>query len=234
MLTLNEVDAGYTGVQILRGVSLTVERGQIVSIVGANGAGKTTTARSISGTVSVSRGRITFDDVDITRLAPHRRVALGLIQVPEGRKLFSTMTVRENLELGSYTRAAKAKRSDSLERVFHLFPRLQERITQAAGTLSGGEQQMLAIGRGLMALPRLLLLDEPSLGLAPLIVEEIFRIVSKINRDGTTVLLVEQNVQQSLALADRGFVLENGGVTLSGSGPELLAVPHLKEAYLGL
>lgn len=234
MLTLNEVDAGYTGVQILRGVSLTVERGQIVSIVGANGAGKTTTARSISGTVPVSRGRITFEDVDITRMAPHRRVSLGLVQVPEGRKLFNTMTVRENLELGSYTRAAKAKRNDSLERVFHLFPRLRERITQAGGTLSGGEQQMLAIGRGLMALPRLLLLDEPSLGLAPIIVEEIFRILTEINRDGTTVLLVEQNVQQSLALADRGFVLENGGVTLSGSGPELLADPHLKEAYLGL
>lgn len=234
MLNLHEVDAGYAGIQILRGVELTVEKGRICSIVGANGAGKTTTARCISGTIPVTRGVITFDGQDITHLPPHQRVARGLVLVPEGRKLFNNMTVLENLELGSYTLVARAKRKDSLERVFHLFPRLKERIGQSAGTLSGGEQQMLAIGRGLMALPRLLLLDEPSLGLAPLIVAEIFRIVTEVNNNGTTVLLVEQNVQQTLSLSHRGFVLENGEITLTGTGQELLADPVLKEAYLGL
>lgn len=234
MLTLSEIDAGYGNVQILRGVDLAVEQGQIVSIVGANGAGKTTTARCISGTVPVTRGVIRFEGKDITHLPAHQRVEMGLVQVPEGRKLFNTMTVRENLELGSFTAKARAKRGDSLERVFHLFPRLKERIGQSGGTLSGGEQQMLAIARGLMALPRLLLLDEPSLGLAPLIVAEIFQIVTEINRNGTTVLLVEQNVQQTLSLSNRGYVLENGSIALTGEGKELLTDPVLKEAYLGL
>lgn len=234
MLKLNKVDAGYGGIQILRGVTFSVDKGQIACIVGANGAGKTTTVHCISGTIPLTGGSITFEDQDITHMEPHDRVARGLVQVPEGRKLFSSMTVLENLELGSYTKAAKIKRKDSLERIFNLFPRLRERIGQAAGTLSGGEQQMLAIGRGLMALPKLLLLDEPSLGLAPIIVAEIFQIVTEVNQEGTTVLLVEQNVQQSLNLANHGFVLENGTVTLTGSGEELLADPHLKEAYLGL
>ena len=234
MLKLHEVDAGYDGIQILRGVELAVGQGQICSIVGANGAGKTTTARCISGTIPVTRGQIMFEGRDITHLPPHQRVARGLVQVPEGRKLFNSMTVRENLELGSFTRAARAKRKDSLERVFHMFPRLKDRIGQTGGTLSGGEQQMLAIGRGLMAMPRLLLLDEPSLGLAPLIVAEIFQIVTEINNDGMAVLLVEQNVQQTLNLSHRGFVLENGAITLTGTGQELLADPILKEAYLGL
>ena len=234
MLELRAVNAGYGPVQILRGVSLEVPTGAIVTVVGANGAGKTTTIRAISGTLPLQAGGVHFLGEDITRVPAHRRVEMGLVQVPEGRKIFSALTVLENLELGSYTARAKAKRRDSLARVFHLFPILHERIAQPGGTLSGGEQQMLAIGRGLMALPRLLMLDEPSLGLAPLIVRDIFAIVAEIARGGTTVLLVEQNVKQSLALAGRGFVLENGAITRAGSGAELLADPYLKEAYLGL
>ncbi|HKI98143.1 MAG TPA: ABC transporter ATP-binding protein [bacterium] len=234
MLELQRISAGYGEVQILREVSLEVPAGGIVTVVGANGAGKTTTIRAISGTLPLLGGRLRFQDEDITAVPAHRRVERGLVQVPEGRKIFAALTVRENLELGSYSAKARARRADSLERVFHLFPLLRERIRQPGGTLSGGEQQMLAIGRGLMALPSLLMLDEPSLGLAPLIVRDIFRIVAEINRTGTTVLLVEQNVQQSLALATRGYVLENGAITRAGSGEELLADPYLKEAYLGL
>jgi len=234
LLELQRISAGYGEVQILREVSLEVPAGGIVTVVGANGAGKTTTIRAISGTLPLLGGRLRFQDEDITAVPAHRRVERGLVQVPEGRKIFAALTVRENLELGSYSAKARARRADSLERVFHLFPLLRERIRQPGGTLSGGEQQMLAIGRGLMALPSLLMLDEPSLGLAPLIVRDIFRIVAEINRTGTTVLLVEQNVQQSLALATRGYVLENGAITRAGSGEELLADPYLKEAYLGL
>jgi len=234
LLEMHEVSAGYGPVMILRGISLEVPAGAIVTVVGANGAGKTTTIRALSGTLPLFGGRVRFLGEDITHLPAHRRVERGLVQVPEGRKIFATLTVLENLELGSYTAKAKARRKDSLARVFHLFPILAERIAQPGGTLSGGEQQMLAIGRGLMALPQLLMLDEPSLGLAPLIVRDIFAIVAEINRSGTTVLLVEQNVKQSLALAGRGFVLENGAITRAGSGAELLADPYLKEAYLGL
>jgi branched-chain amino acid transport system ATP-binding protein len=180
------------------------------------------------------RGELRFQGESIDRLACHRIVERGVVHVPEGRKVFGSLTVRENLELGSYTRAAKARRTDSLERVFTLFPRLRERAGQAAGTLSGGEQQMLAIGRALMTLPKLLMLDEPSLGLAPLIVKEIFRIIGEINRAGTTVLLVEQNTRQALALSRRGYVLENGRVALSGSGETLLGNEHVRRAYLGL
>jgi len=234
LLELQRISAGYGEVQILREVSLEVPAGGIVTVVGANGAGKTTTIRAISGTLPLLGGRLRFQDEDITAVPAHRRVERGLVQVPEGRKIFAALTVRENLELGSYSAKARARRADSLERVFHLFPLLRERIRQPGGTLSGGEQQMLAIGRGLMALPSLLMLDEPSLGLAPLIVRDIFRIVAEINRTGTTVLLVAQNVQQSLALATRGYVLENGAITRAGSGEELLADPYLKEAYLGL
>jgi branched-chain amino acid transport system ATP-binding protein len=234
LLELHGVSAGYGEVQILRDVSLAVPAGAIVTVVGANGAGKTTTLRSISGTLPLLGGRLRFLGEDLTGLPAHRRVERGLVQVPEGRKIFTALTVLENLELGSYTAQARARRRDSLERVFGLFPILKARIGQPGGTLSGGEQQMLAIGRGLMALPQLLMLDEPSLGLAPLIVRDIFAIVTQINRAGTTVLLVEQNVQQSLALATRGYVLENGSITRAGSGAELLADPYLKEAYLGL
>jgi branched-chain amino acid transport system ATP-binding protein len=234
LLELQKVSTGYGGVPILRDVSLEVRQGAIVTVVGANGAGKTTTLRTISGTLPLFGGRLRFLGEDLAGVPAHRRVERGLVQVPEGRKIFSSLTVLENLELGSYTSRAKARRHGSLERVFSLFPILKARIRQPGSTLSGGEQQMLAIGRGLMALPHLLMLDEPSLGLAPLIVRDIFSIVAEINRAGTTVLLVEQNVQQSLALATHGYVLENGTITRAGSGAELLADPYLKEAYLGL
>jgi branched-chain amino acid transport system ATP-binding protein len=234
LLELSGVDVAYGDLPALSGVDLVVEPGETLSVVGANGAGKTTLLRTISGLLRPRRGELRFEGEPIDRLACHRIVERGVVHVPEGRKVFGSLTVRENLELGSYTRAAKARRADSLERVFTLFPRLRERAGQAAGTLSGGEQQMLAIGRALMTLPKLLMLDEPSLGLAPLIVKEIFRIIVEINRAGTTVLLVEQNTRQALALSRRGYVLENGRVALSGSGETLLGNEHVRRAYLGL
>ena len=234
LLELSGVDVAYGDLPALSGVDLVVELGETLSVVGANGAGKTTLLRTISGLLRPRRGELRFEGEPIDRLACHRIVERGVVHVPEGRKVFGSLTVRENLELGSYTRAAKARRADSLERVFTLFPRLRERASQAAGTLSGGEQQMLAIGRALMTLPKLLMLDEPSLGLAPLIVKEIFRIIGEVNRAGTTVLLVEQNTRQALALSRRGYVLENGRVALSGSGETLLGNEHVRRAYLGL
>jgi branched-chain amino acid transport system ATP-binding protein len=234
LLELSGVEVAYGDLPALSGVDLVVEPGETLSVVGANGAGKTTLLRTISGLMRPRRGELRFEGERIDRLACHRIVERGVVHVPEGRKVFGSLTVRENLELGSYTRAAKARRADSLERVFTLFPRLRERAGQAAGTLSGGEQQMLAIGRALMTLPKLLMLDEPSLGLAPLIVKEIFRIIGEINRAGTTVLLVEQNTRQALALSRRGYVLENGRVALSGSGDTLLGNEHVRRAYLGL
>ena len=234
LLELAGVDAYYGDVPALSGVDLAVEAGEILSVVGANGAGKTTLLRTISGLMRPRRGEVRFEGERIDRLPCHRVVERGVVHVPEGRKIFPSLAVRENLELGSYTRAAKARRADSLERVFALFPRLRERAGQAAGTLSGGEQQMLAIGRALITLPKLLMLDEPSLGLAPLIVKEIFHTIGEINRSGTTVLLVEQNTRQALALSRRGYVLENGRVALSGSGEALLGNEHVRRAYLGL
>ena len=234
LLALHGVDVAYGDLPALTGVDLVIEPGEILSVVGANGAGKTTMLRAISGLLRPRAGEIVLDGVRLDRLPSHAVVEHGVVQVPEGRKVFGSLTVRENLELGSYTRAAKARRADSLERVFTLFPRLRERAGQAAGTLSGGEQQMLAIGRALMTLPKLLMLDEPSLGLAPLVVKEIFRIIGEINRAGTTVLLVEQNTRQALALSRRGYVLENGRVALSGSGETLLGNEHVRRAYLGL
>ena len=233
-LELAGVDVAYGDLPALTGVDLVVERGETLSVVGANGAGKTTMLRTISGLLRPRRGEVRFEGERIDRLPCHRVVERGVVHVPEGRKVFPSLTVRENLELGSYTRAAKARRAESLERVFTLFPRLHEREAQAAGTLSGGEQQMLAIGRALMSRPKLLMLDEPSLGLAPLIVKEIFNTIAAINRDGTTVLLVEQNTRQALALSRRGYVLENGRVALVGSGAELLGNEHVKRAYLGM
>jgi branched-chain amino acid transport system ATP-binding protein len=233
-LQLSGVDVAYGDLPALAGIDLVVEPGETVSVVGANGAGKTTLLRTVSGLLRPRRGEIRFEGERIDRLPCHRVVERGVVHVPEGRKVFPSLTVRENLDLGSYTRAAKARRADSLERVFALFPRLCERVLQAAGTLSGGEQQMLAIGRALMARPRLLMLDEPSLGLAPLVVAEIFRIIAEINRAGTTVLLVEQNTRQALALSRRGYVLENGRIVLVGSGLELLGHEHVKRAYLGM
>src|SRR6185369_9629779 len=210
------------------------EPGEIVSVVGANGAGKTSLLRTISGLLRPRRGAIVFDGERIETLPCHTVVERGLVQVAEGRKIFPGLSVRENLELGSYTQAAKARRAQSLERAFGMFPILRERTGQAAGTLSGGEQQMLAIARALMALPRLLMLDEPSLGLAPRIVKDIFRTIADINRAGTAVLLVEQNTRQALGLSRRGYVLENGRVVLMGAGAELLGNDHVKRAYLGM
>ncbi len=234
LLTLSEVDVAYGDLPALHGVSLTVEPGEIVSVVGANGAGKTSLLRTISGLLRPRRGAVVFDGERIETLAPHRVVERGVVQVAEGRKIFSGLSVRENLELGSYTTAAKARRGESLARAFAMFPILRERASQAAGTLSGGEQQMLAIARALMALPRLLMLDEPSLGLAPRIVKDIFRTIAEINRAGTAVLLVEQNTRQALALSRRGYVLENGRVVLVGAGAALLGNAHVKRAYLGM
>ena len=234
LLELQDVEVAYGDLPALRGVSLGVEEGETLSVVGANGAGKTTMLRAISGLLRPRAGRILLDGARLDRMPSHVIVARGVVQVPEGRKIFPGLTVKENLELGSYVAAARAHRRESLERVLGLFPRLAERQRQAAGTMSGGEQQMLAIGRALMARPRILMLDEPSLGLAPIIVQEIFRIIAEINRLGTTVLLVEQNTRQALSLSRRGYVLENGRIALEGSGAELLGNEHVRRAYLGM
>ena len=234
LLELRGVEVAYGDLPALRGVSVSVEAGETLSVVGANGAGKTTMLRAISGLMRPRAGQILFDGERLDSLPSHAIVERGVVQVPEGRKIFPSLTVLENLELGSYVAAAKARRREGLEQVFGFFPRLKERERQAAGTMSGGEQQMLAIGRALMARPRVLMLDEPSLGLAPIIVNEIFRIIGEINRLGTTVLLVEQNTRQALALSRRGYVLENGRVVLEGSGAELLGNEHVKRAYLGM
>ena len=234
LLELQDVEVAYGDLPALRGVSLGVEEGETLSVVGANGAGKTTMLRAISGLLRPHAGRILLDGARLDQMPSHVIVARGVVQVPEGRKIFPGLTVKENLELGSYVAAARAHRRQSLERVLGLFPRLAERQRQAAGTMSGGEQQMLAIGRALMARPRILMLDEPSLGLAPIIVQEIFRIIAEINRLGTTVLLVEQNTRQALSLSRRGYVLENGRIALEGSGAELLGNEHVRRAYLGM
>jgi branched-chain amino acid transport system ATP-binding protein len=234
LLELRDVEVAYGDLPALRGVSVSVEAGETLSVVGANGAGKTTMLRAISGLLRPRAGQILLDGVRLDTLPSHAIVEHGVVQVPEGRKIFPSLTVLENLEMGSYISAAKARRREGLAQVFALFPRLEERVSQAAGTMSGGEQQMLAIGRALMARPRVLMLDEPSLGLAPIIVAEIFRIIGEISQLGTTVLLVEQNTRQALALSRRGYVLENGRVVLEGSGAELLGNEHVKRAYLGM
>jgi branched-chain amino acid transport system ATP-binding protein len=234
VLTLEGLAAGYGDLLAVRSVSLEVREGECVALIGANGAGKTTTLRAISGLLPIRAGRVRFRGESLAGLPPRRVVERGLAHVPEGRQVFPSLTVRENLELGARTREARAGRNSSFDAVFDLFPRLRERERQLAGTLSGGEQQMLAIGRALMARPRLLLLDEPSLGLAPLMVRAIFEIVETVNASGTTILLVEQNVLRALQLCHRGYVLENGEVTLSGGREELLASGHIRQAYLGL
>jgi branched-chain amino acid transport system ATP-binding protein len=234
LLRVDGIEVGYGDLTAVRDVSLEVREGEAVALIGANGAGKTTTLRAVSGLLPLRRGRIEFEGRRLDGLGPAEIVARGIAHVPEGRQLFPTMTVRENLELGARTRAARGSRAETLERVFELFPRLRERDAQLAGTLSGGEQQMCAIGRGLMARPRLLMLDEPSLGLAPVLVKAIFEDLGRINGQGLAVLLVEQNVLRSLHLAHRGYVLENGRMTLSGPRDDLLASRHIKQAYLGL
>src|SRR3954468_16377130 len=233
MLEVRDLHAGYGALRILRGLDMTIEAGEIVAVLGANGVGKTTLNNTLTGLVRPTQGSVVWMGEEIAGAAPERIVASGLVQVPEGRKIFPNLTVRENLELGSYRRG-KANRVRNLERVLGAFPRLKERPRQLAGTLSGGEQQMLATGRGLMAEPKLLILDEPSLGLSPLMVEEMFAMIQRISGEGVTVLLVEQNVVQSLDIAHRGYVLENGAFVLSGPASELAADPRLKQAYLGL
>ena len=234
MLEVQNLSVAYGDVHVLHGVSLRVGQGEIVSLVGANGAGKTTTLRAVSGLLPALDGTVTFDGQPITGLIPSRIVERGLAHVPEGRQLFTNMTVRENLEMGAYLPRAKSAMASTLTWVTSLFPRLGERGEQLAGTLSGGEQQMLAIGRALMSRPRLLILDEPSLGLAPIMVKAIFDAVTRINKEGTTVLLVEQNLVQSLRLSHRGYVLETGRIVLEGTGGELLANPHTRKAFLGV
>ncbi|MGL4441631.1 MAG: ABC transporter ATP-binding protein [Bosea sp. (in: a-proteobacteria)] len=233
MLEVRDLVAGYGGVPILRGLSLDVQPGEIVAVLGANGVGKTTLNRAISGLIHTTSGSVHFDGQSINGLSAPDIVAAGLIHVPEGRKIFPNMSVRENLELGSYRRA-KANRAVNLERAFTIFPRLKEREGQFAGTLSGGEQQMLAIGRGLMAEPRLIIMDEPSLGLSPLLVEEMFALIARIAAEGLAVMLVEQNVVQSLELAARAYVLENGAVVMAGTADDLSRDPRLMKTYLGM
>ncbi len=233
LLEVEGLEAHYGRIRALAGVDLHVAEGELVAIVGANGAGKTTLLRTLSGVHPASAGTIRLDGRDITRVAGPRRVALGIAQVPEGRQVFAPMSVEDNLLLGGYVRSA-AERTETLGEVYALFPRLRERRDQPAGTLSGGEQQMLAIGRALMARPRLLLLDEPSMGLAPRIVEQIFETIGELRRRGTTILLVEQNAYAALSVADRGYVLESGRVTLADRAGALLADERVKAAYLGL
>jgi len=234
LLRLDGLEVGYGALTAVREVSLEVGSGEAVALIGANGAGKTTTLKAITGLLPLRRGTMALDGERLDGLSPARVVGRGIAHVPEGRQLFPTMTVRENLELGAASRESRTRRAETLDWVLRLFPRLAERTGQLAGTLSGGEQQMCAIGRGLMARPRLLMLDEPSLGLAPVIVKQIFENLAQINREGTTILLVEQNVGRALGLAHRAYVLESGRIALSGTSAQLLASPHVKQAYLGL
>jgi branched-chain amino acid transport system ATP-binding protein len=234
LLELEGVDAFYGRIQALRGVSIRVEKGEVVALIGSNGAGKTTTLRTISGLMHPHSGSVRFEDRSITRTGPSTIVGLGISQSPEGRRLFPRMTVIDNLFMGAYTRNDRGGIASDMERVFQLFPRLQERRSQIAGTLSGGEQQMLAMGRALMAKPKLMMLDEPSLGLAPILIETIFSIVREINAQGTTVLLVEQNAHMALEVAHRGYVLETGSIVQTGTGKELLASEEVQKAYLGM
>jgi len=234
MLKVNGIDVFYGDLQVLWDVSFEVKEKEILVLVGANGAGKSTTIRTISSLLTPRKGSIEFDGVRLDKTPPYHVIGHGIVHVPEGRRLFPQMSVEENLIMGTLNGEAKAKRAQSMERVYGLFPRLRERKKQLAGTLSGGEQQMLAVGRGLMSLPKLMMFDEPSLGLAPILVQDIFRIVRKINEEGVTVLLVEQNVRQTLAMCHRAYVLENGRVVLEGTGDALMANEHVKEAYLGI
>jgi branched-chain amino acid transport system ATP-binding protein len=234
MLNIENLSVYYGDMMALSRVDIDIENGEIVALVGSNGAGKTTLINTISGLIRPKTGSIKFQNISIERAQPHAIVQAGLVQIPEGRRLFPDMTVLENLELGAYTKQARKALQTTLEYVFSLFPYITQRKNQIVATLSGGEQQMLAIARGLMALPALLILDEPSLGLAPIVVQTIFKTIHEIRSKGLTVFLVEQNVRQALLLSNRGFVLENGKITLSGEGPQLLKDDHVREAYLGI
>jgi branched-chain amino acid transport system ATP-binding protein len=234
MLEVEALDFAYGDLKVLWNVGLTVAKGEIVTLVGSNGAGKSTTLKNISRLVKWNAGSVRFEGEDLAKLEPHKVVERGVIQVPEGRRIFPEMTVMENLRMGSFTKSCRADREKNVARAFALFPRLEERQKQLGGTLSGGEQQMLAIARGLMANPRLLLLDEPSLGLSPLLVKNIFQIITEINKLGVTILLIEQNVHQALRIAHRAYVLETGRIVLTGTGEQLLSDDHVKKAFLGM
>ncbi|MDR1353812.1 MAG: ABC transporter ATP-binding protein [Treponema sp.] len=233
MLKVDKLAVHYGAIQALRGISFDVEQGEIITLIGSNGAGKTTTLHGISNIIKKTGGTVVFDGRDITGLSPDRIVASGLVQVPEGRRIFANLTVRDNLEMGAYTRRDRAGVRQDMENVFSIFPRLKERARQIAGTLSGGEQQMLAMGRALMAKPRLLLMDEPSMGLAPILVDEIFSIIRRINEGGTTILLVEQNAFKALGIAGRAYILETGQIVKTGPAAELMKDDSVKTAYLG-
>ncbi len=234
MLEVNELRAGYGDVEVIREISFSVEEGAIATIVGANGAGKTTTLRALSGIIAPTSGQVRFSGEPIHHQPAHEIFKRGLIMVPEGRCLFPSLTVLENLELGSFQSHAKVSRKTSLERAYAIFPRLSERASQKAGTLSGGEQQMVAIARALMGMPRMLMLDEPSLGLAPVIVQTMFEVIAEINNLGTTILLVEQNIQHALTISSQAWVIENGHIVLSGTGQEIMENEHTRRSYLGL
>jgi branched-chain amino acid transport system ATP-binding protein len=236
LLEISDMVVNYGRIEALHGISLSVEEGELVTLLGANGAGKSTTMRALSGLLPLTRGTIVFQGEDITRRKAHLRALDGIVQAPEGRGVFPGMTVQENLDMGCYARKfpSKAEYNERLGWVYELFPRLAERRTQFGGTMSGGEQQMVAIGRALMARPKVLLLDEPSMGLAPMVIQQIFRIITQINQQGTTILLVEQNAQQALTRSDRAYILETGDVTREGRGKELLADDSIKAAYLGV
>ncbi len=233
MLRIDSLRVNYGGIEAVKDISFEVPEGKIVTLIGANGAGKSTTLRAIAGLVKPASGRIRLQAEDLTAMSPDRIVSKGITLVPEGRRVFPDLTVQENLKIGAYLRSDKDGIAHDLEWVYELFPRLKERSWQAAGTLSGGEQQMLAVGRALMSRPKLMMMDEPSLGLAPLVVREIFEIIKEINRQGVTILLIEQNANMALQVADLGYVLETGRITLSGSGKELMANEAVKKAYLG-
>ncbi|MDY6017730.1 MAG: ABC transporter ATP-binding protein [Oscillospiraceae bacterium] len=232
MLKVNDINVYYGSIHAIKGVSFEVKQGEIVTLIGANGAGKSTILKTVSGLLRSKTGSIDFLDKNISTVAPHKIVERGLAHVPEGRRIFLQMSVEENLEMGAYTRGGKGV-SEDLAKVYEQFPRLKERRKQTAGTLSGGEQQMLAMGRALMSRPQLLMLDEPSMGLAPILVEQIFEIIKSLHKDGTTILLVEQNAQMALSVADRAYVLETGKITLSGTGEELAQSDEIRKAYLG-
>jgi len=233
MLDVQDLHVYYGAIHALKGVSFHLDKGEVVALIGTNGAGKSTTLNTLSGLLTPTQGSFSFEGEDITAVAPQDIVKLGIVQVPEGRKIFARMTVRENLEMGAYIFNDREQIEKDVNKAFDLFPRLAERQRQLGGTLSGGEQQMLAMARALMTRPKLLLMDEPSMGLAPILVEQVFEIIQEINRSGTTVLLVEQNAQMALSIADRGYVMETGKIVLTGSGEELLVNPQVKEAYLG-
>ena len=234
MLKICDVEMGYGESKVLFGTSLEVNEKEIVSLLGSNAAGKTTLIKGVSGVNKVWSGKIYFEDHDITNMSPEERVELGIIQCPEGRQLFPTMTVLDNLRMGAYSKRGRKSFENNLEKVFSIFPKLEERKTQLAGSMSGGEQQMCAIGRALMANPKLLILDEPSLGLAPIVTQQVFNTIEKIREDDITILLVEQNVQKSLKMSDRAYVLESGNIVLSGKGKDLLGDDNLKKSYLGI